>query len=123
MSNDDNIINLILAEMNRLDGITGEKASDLPIILQDSDHIVGQYVYNPENQIKEYFTFSRFFFGDSVIEKSTLIHIIRHEYSHFLNFHWYRQRGHGFWFQYCCRMLDCTPDSSVFANLRAKQSE
>lgn len=117
LKNDIDIELFIRNEMNRLDSVTGISTSDSPVYLTNSYNLVG--TYSPFTY-PDCFSFSRKFFSDEDINTETLLHIIRHEYAHCLNFRIYRQHGHGWWFKHCCKIIDCYPDKEIYVFLRKK---
>lgn len=117
MKNDTEIESFIRNEMERLDLLTGISTAESPIFLTDSYNLVG--TYSPFTY-PDCFSFSRKFFSDEDINTETLLYIVRHEYAHCMNFRFYGQRGHGWWFKHCCEIINCYPEEEIHALLREK---
>lgn len=98
-------------EMNHLDMVTGISTIYSPIFITDSYNLVG--TYSP-NTYPDCFSFSKKFFTDEEIDEKILKYIVRHEYAHCLCFRLYQQRGHGWWFKYCCEKIECPPNEEIY---------
>ena len=104
------LIDCIRQEIKLLDNKTGLRAANIQIQLTKSLDNVGEYSFN---RITEQFAFSMLYFLDTSIPKGALIHVICHEYAHYFAYHVFNERGHGYFFKQCFKLLACEDSNEI----------
>ena len=114
---------MIQAELQRLDGITGLKGAQLPIELKAQRGVLGSFRHTKAG-VPLQFVFSTYYLDDPEFSRSQAYDLIRHEYAHYMDLALNgaeRSGGHGEGWKQCCREIGAAPGKYYNHDLNAVQ--
>ena len=108
----------ILAELKKLDGITGLNGAELPIEYTMWNCTLGMFHVTKKREPQK-FSFSKIYLDDPSLPDEINIDTIRHEYAHYMDLVLYGNIGHSRTWKKCCGDVGIAPNR-VFSDFSVR---
>ena len=111
---------MIQAELQRLDGITGLKGARLPIHITAEKRTLGSFQHTKDGDPLR-FAFSTYYLDDPEFSRAQAYDLIRHECAHYMDTVRNNGHGHGESWKQCCREIGAAPEQYYNRDLNTVQ--